>query len=171
MESKEEKIERQQKKQTKENRCSGHCCEAFAIDEGALLGDLERSEDKEEIIEISKILNLLISIEDKYYTCKYFDDRTRNCGNYENRPKMCKDYPYGRNCDFLDCTWKSVRLPYETGTLFIKGTAGKKVVRLTVLDCGEESAIRYKLKLYEKIVKLREIGKEKRRIVREEFDL
>jgi Fe-S-cluster containining protein len=36
------------------------------------------------------------------YTCRHFDDRTRLCTIYEERPEMCRDYPYGRNggCEY-----------------------------------------------------------------------
>lgn len=36
------------------------------------------------------------------YTCRHWDEETRLCGVYENRPKMCADYPYGRPCQH-DC--------------------------------------------------------------------
>lgn len=39
------------------------------------------------------------------YTCKHFDMTTRNCTNYENRPTMCRDYPYDRKCDHKGCTY------------------------------------------------------------------
>jgi Fe-S-cluster containining protein len=29
-----------------------------------------------------------------YYRCKWFDQETRKCTNYENRPPMCRDYPW-----------------------------------------------------------------------------
>lgn len=33
------------------------------------------------------------------FTCKHWNEETRLCGDYENRPKMCADYPYGRACE------------------------------------------------------------------------
>lgn len=39
------------------------------------------------------------------YTCKYFDGH--NCTAYEERPAMCRDYPYGKQCTFEGCTLKS----------------------------------------------------------------
>jgi Fe-S-cluster containining protein len=38
------------------------------------------------------------------YTCKHFDEETNNCTNYENRPRMCRDYPYGGVCSYEGCT-------------------------------------------------------------------
>ena len=32
------------------------------------------------------------------YTCRYFDERTRRYVQYETRPAMCRDYPYGEPC-------------------------------------------------------------------------
>lgn len=39
-----------------------------------------------------------------YYTCKHYDCSSQNCGIYEHRPRMCSEYPYGRDCNYLDCT-------------------------------------------------------------------
>lgn len=39
-----------------------------------------------------------------YYTCVHFDDRTGNCGIYDRRPRMCRDYPYGTTCQYNGCT-------------------------------------------------------------------
>jgi hypothetical protein len=33
------------------------------------------------------------------YTCRHWDEDTRLCGAYEQRPSMCRDYPYGRPCE------------------------------------------------------------------------
>lgn len=31
---------------------------------------------------------------DGYYTCPRFDSEARNCGDYEGRPPVCRDYPW-----------------------------------------------------------------------------
>ena len=49
-----------------------------------------------------------------YYTCKNFDKKTRKCTIYEIRPQMCREYPYGRGCNYAACTWKSRRRKPET---------------------------------------------------------
>lgn len=36
------------------------------------------------------------------YTCRHWNEQTRLCGAYGDRPKMCADYPYGRQCQH-DC--------------------------------------------------------------------
>jgi Fe-S-cluster containining protein len=39
-----------------------------------------------------------------HYTCKHFDEKSGNCMNYENRPKMCSSYPNGGACQYKNCT-------------------------------------------------------------------
>lgn len=39
-----------------------------------------------------------------HYTCKYFDPKTRNCTNYENRPAMCSTFPTSDVCKYRGCT-------------------------------------------------------------------
>lgn len=34
----------------------------------------------------------------KAYTCRHWDEETRLCTVYEDRPQMCRDYPYNREC-------------------------------------------------------------------------
>lgn len=33
-----------------------------------------------------------------HFTCKNWDEDTRLCRIYEDRPTMCRDYPYGQEC-------------------------------------------------------------------------
>ena len=42
-------------------------------------------------------------IADRLYTCRFWDERTRGCVQYANRPEMCSSYPYRRKC--LHCGW------------------------------------------------------------------
>lgn len=37
------------------------------------------------------------------YTCKHFDTEKRICGNYEDRPNMCKNF--GRGCKYEGCSF------------------------------------------------------------------
>jgi Fe-S-cluster containining protein len=46
-----------------------------------------------------------------HYTCKHFDPKTRNCTNYENRPDMCRGYPYGSQCTYRGCTYQPAAIP------------------------------------------------------------
>jgi Fe-S-cluster containining protein len=42
------------------------------------------------------------------YTCRNLDERTRLCKIYEERPQMCRDYPYARDggCEY-ECDYCS----------------------------------------------------------------
>lgn len=41
------------------------------------------------------------------YTCRHWDEDTRLCGIYEDRPKMCRDYPYDNPCQHdCNCTYR-----------------------------------------------------------------
>lgn len=39
----------------------------------------------------------------RVYTCRHLQSNG-DCGIYENRPSMCRDYPYGHPCKFENCT-------------------------------------------------------------------
>ncbi len=40
------------------------------------------------------------------FTCKHFNLETRDCGIYESRPEMCREYPYRSPCEHGErCTW------------------------------------------------------------------
>lgn len=41
------------------------------------------------------------------HTCKHWDDVTGDCRNYDERPRMCRDYPYDRACSEAGCTMVS----------------------------------------------------------------
>ena len=42
-----------------------------------------------------------------FYRCKHFDAKKKICTIYEHRPAMCRNYPYGVDCNYAACTWKS----------------------------------------------------------------
>lgn len=70
-----------------------------------------------------------------YYTCKHFDPVSGNCTNYENRPKMCSEYPYGRMCSYRACTWNDARkmklTQYEEDVARLRCDAEVTAVSLT----------------------------------------
>jgi len=41
--------------------------------------------------------------ESNVHTCRHWDEATGLCGVYDQRPLMCRAYPYGRACVF--CGW------------------------------------------------------------------
>jgi Fe-S-cluster containining protein len=47
------------------------------------------------------------------YTCKHYDPK-KKCTIYEYRPQMCRDYPYGNDCNYAACTWKERKQKRET---------------------------------------------------------
>ena len=40
------------------------------------------------------------------YTCRHWDTETRLCGAYDQRPALCRDYPYGVECQHEGCTYR-----------------------------------------------------------------
>lgn len=49
-----------------------------------------------------------------WYTCVYFDEDSGDCTVYEDRPLLCRNYPYGGACDEPDCTAKDLGTPGGT---------------------------------------------------------
>lgn len=43
--------------------------------------------------------------EDRSYTCRHWDEDTRLCMAYDERPQMCRDYPYTDSCQH-GCGWE-----------------------------------------------------------------
>jgi Fe-S-cluster containining protein len=53
------------------------------------------------------VLPLTFGNKDKQlFTCALWDKETRLCTKYEDRPRMCVDFPYGKPCHKVDegCT-------------------------------------------------------------------
>lgn len=92
-------------------KCGGHCCRRYALpfspDELAAAGADETSTlmDIKQIAEMS----IFLEIEDggHKYTCKNLTSDGL-CGIYDDRPRMCSQYPYGRSCAFPQCEAKEV---------------------------------------------------------------
>lgn len=70
--------------------------------------------------EAAKLIDMLIPLPNKeghtlsvggYYTCRHLNTETGDCMNYEGRPDMCRDYPYGEACTFKECTSEQARNP------------------------------------------------------------
>jgi len=82
------------------------------------------SKDLKWQIEIRKVASMLIFLRsDKqepgirgplkqtlyHYTCRHFDPATKNCTAYNERPDMCRNYPYSGakedgSCKYKGCT-------------------------------------------------------------------
>lgn len=111
--------------------CSGACCAVITYGD-ALHGDIEslRSDPNHDWY----TLNMLVPLsnaqaeerakrfvpldvvdadlfgpqnEGLFFTCKHWNEETRLCGAYADRPRMCRDYPYGQQCghgcDYICC--------------------------------------------------------------------
>ena len=51
------------------------------------------------------------------YTCRHFDEETRLCTIYAQRPEMCRDYPYAGECEY-ECGCRSTADVIGKWTLF-----------------------------------------------------
>lgn len=56
------------------------------------------------------------------HNCRHFDETTMSCTAYDARPRMCRLYPYGRECDRPGCTftnekeWNESKLQFNSTT-------------------------------------------------------
>lgn len=106
-------------------RCSGHCCRSFVLPhspnelrEGfAHWESIGRPPGHDiEIItpmvvhlglfDVSPTTGLKLVEPSHFYTCRHFEAATGDCGIYASRPRMCREYPYGDNCENPDCTMR-----------------------------------------------------------------
>ena len=106
------------------NRCSGHCCRAFTINAPhADILDLRKEipnapPDFEMIRWMVYPLGLRDVAPDgtpldppaMYYGCRNFDEASGDCKDYFNRPRMCREYPYGQRCQHPECTMEQPTL-------------------------------------------------------------
>jgi Fe-S-cluster containining protein len=99
--------------------CSGDCCVAFPLScskdwlgstraqDGDLLAFMLREITVQEAADRRARFGVDKPVRDtgqQWFRCIYWDEETRLCGAYENRPAMCRDYPYPptpRTCDKL----------------------------------------------------------------------
>lgn len=101
---------------TDEARCTGHCCRVIHVGVGASRREIEEIAIREGSREAWFIVDMLRPLvgddpkgtgrwfteADRRYTCRHFDGV--NCTAYEERPDMCRNYPYGRPCPEDGCT-------------------------------------------------------------------
>lgn len=102
----------------KRNSCQGFCCAAFNLPvspsalarlSGRRFRDIEKIKDMviplgkhkgNPVVEQANVGNSRVH----FYTCKFFDGESRNCLDYENRPTMCRDFPYSlKTCPYEGC--------------------------------------------------------------------
>ena len=105
--------------------CDGRCCAVFplSIDIRDLIKGERRFTDRD------YILSMLVPLSPKgakerwkalgfngdvpkpmhrgqLWTCRHWDEKTRLCAAYEDRPALCRDYPYGSHCNMADCSYQ-----------------------------------------------------------------
>ena len=97
--------------------CTGMCCAAFPIsggidridcltEDGPQLLDMLMAITHQEAAErLQRVGSPLRPSQDStYFTCRHFDLESRRCMDYDNRPAMCRNYPYGDPCEHgCDC--------------------------------------------------------------------
>ena len=127
------------------SRCTGHCCQTFTLPLGPdeLMDIYRRWADPmrkdgqgfpdrtlSDIHLIApmvtylgffleppvKVVNTVVPHAAHYYSCKHFNREKKICTIYEDRPGMCRDYPYGRKCNYAECTWSEEKAEKKTGT-------------------------------------------------------
>lgn len=102
--------------------CPGTCCAAFRLP--YTLTELRRGvnpDTGDALYEAEQIASMVIRLSPKearersvafggdgsgfpwsdrnrHFTCRHWDEETRLCGIYPDRPDMCRRYPYGRPC-------------------------------------------------------------------------
>ena len=94
-------------------RCVGHCCRRFAMEHSLddLQADLarwQRDPATSVIKDVEKIAPMVIPIaqsrggQEFVYTCRNLG-ASGDCGIYETRPQMCRDFPTAEGCHFRGC--------------------------------------------------------------------
>lgn len=88
------------------DRCTGHCCRNFPLPYAP--HDLRARAPT--IVDGEFIADMVIPIgphdREGFYTyaCRHHDDVTGDCRAYDQRPDMCRRYPYGNLCEYAECT-------------------------------------------------------------------
>lgn len=92
-------------------RCTGHCCRGFALE--VSLAELEDDyhswcvdPKQSKIPDVNKIYDMVMPLPSfrgkEVFTCKHLL-KNGDCGNYEGRPQMCRDFPGPEPCPFRSC--------------------------------------------------------------------
>ena len=106
------------------NRCTGHCCRRFPLPVAPDELDLVRERCEDGVFVADMLVHIEPATEPEprpgqgpqaargevhYYTCRHFNTDTGNCQEYENRPAMCRNFPYGDTCSYKACTWADAK--------------------------------------------------------------
>jgi len=99
-------------------KCPGYCCsypniplEKEDIKELAKHFGLSKKEARKQFTKKGvaakkgeKPPRVLRHKKDEYFgtICRFFDEENRNCGVYESRPQICRDFPGRKRCGYYD---------------------------------------------------------------------
>ena len=110
------------------DRCTGHCCRKFYLPllpeqlARAAILRVARPHYKPEEIRKVAAMAVYLGEHDKHglhvYTCRHLNVISGDCTVYEDRPDVCRDFPYGDVCMHAasGCTWDAA----------CEGTAGTR---------------------------------------------
>lgn len=108
--------------------CQGDCCVAFRVPytmeelEAGDVGDQDQAEafvlaemlepltlqefmDRQDEFVLGARTRVTEEDDGHLYKCKKWDEETRLCTDYENRPPMCRTFPYDKPCRYgCSCT-------------------------------------------------------------------
>jgi Fe-S-cluster containining protein len=93
-------------------RCVGHCCRGFSLEHpfGVVQEEYQRwlkdPNSATLIPDVATIAPMLIPLgvfrKQELFTCKNLGEGG-NCGIYETRPQMCRDFPGPKPCPYRNC--------------------------------------------------------------------
>jgi len=128
--------------------CTGACCAAFylpytirelrtrKLQDGAFIADmvipLSPKEARERSHRFGGNLESPWRLRGHYFACRHWDEQTRLCTVYDQRPRMCSGYPYGEPCKIGEgctCTDDEPHAAPQKTTTRRKSSRGKQTPR------------------------------------------
>lgn len=109
-------------------RCTGHCCRGFALGKSfeEVWEDYERWKKdpaSASIPDVHLIAPMLIPIKklrsEWLYTCNHLK-KNGDCGIYEQRPRMCRDFPGDKPCPFPICSSHGKKNPLARAIAWLR---------------------------------------------------
>jgi Fe-S-cluster containining protein len=112
-------------------RCCGDCCKRFPL--SVSFEELEQIADNFEgrypayYSEQGRIIRDMVIPVDvgengrQYYRCRHLLTNG-DCGIYAERPTMCSQYPYGKECEHKGCRWRiyKIRWPFVQALAWVR---------------------------------------------------
>lgn len=81
-------------------QCTGECCRRFVLyilpGRPATLAEVQAAQHHPDNAPFIKLLRRIN--QSPYFRCVAWDRKTKLCTIYEQRPKLCRDFPYDRTC-------------------------------------------------------------------------